>query len=174
MPAGGAAPVTTVGFWIYLRLGVTRAAWEVAVFVNNLTNEQAQLALDRERGLRARVGYLTNQPRTFAYSFDWPAPRVGSCHGIDIPFTFGTIDRGGWDEFTGAVGERRAEAEQLSVTMMESWANFARTGDPSSAGTGPWPAYTVGERLTMVLGAKCEAVPHPAARPGGFVSRLVR
>ena len=50
---------------VNLRLGVTRAAWEVALFVNNLTNEQAQLALDRERGLRARVGYLTNQPRTF-------------------------------------------------------------------------------------------------------------
>ena len=28
-------------------------------------DEFAQLALDRERGLRARVGYLTNQPRTY-------------------------------------------------------------------------------------------------------------
>ena len=33
--------------------------------VNNATNEQALLALDRERGLLARVGYLVNQPRTF-------------------------------------------------------------------------------------------------------------
>jgi iron complex outermembrane receptor protein len=48
-----------------LRVGVTRASWEVAVFGNNLTDERAFLALDRERGLRARVGYLTNQPRTF-------------------------------------------------------------------------------------------------------------
>ena len=50
---------------VNLRLGLTRSTWEAALFVNNLTNEQAQLALDRERGLRARVGYLTNQPRTF-------------------------------------------------------------------------------------------------------------
>jgi iron complex outermembrane receptor protein len=50
---------------VNVRVGVTRAAWEVALFINNLTDEQAQLALDRERGLLARVGYLTNQPRTF-------------------------------------------------------------------------------------------------------------
>ena len=47
-----------------LRLGLTRARWEAALFVNNLTDERALLALDRERGLRARVGFLTNQPRT--------------------------------------------------------------------------------------------------------------
>ena len=48
-----------------LRLGLARASWEAAVYVNNVTDERAFLALDRERGLRARVGYLTNQPRTF-------------------------------------------------------------------------------------------------------------
>ena len=47
-----------------LRLGVTRASWEAALFLNNVTDERALLALDRERGTRARVGYLTNQPRT--------------------------------------------------------------------------------------------------------------
>ena len=50
---------------INARVGVTRPNWEIALFVNNLTDERAFLALDRERGLRARVGYLTNQPRTF-------------------------------------------------------------------------------------------------------------
>jgi len=48
-----------------LRLGLNRVTWDAAVFVNNLTDERAFLALDRERGTRARVGYLTNQPRTF-------------------------------------------------------------------------------------------------------------
>jgi iron complex outermembrane receptor protein len=37
----------------------------VALYANNLTDERAFLALDRERGTRARIGYLTNQPRTF-------------------------------------------------------------------------------------------------------------
>jgi iron complex outermembrane receptor protein len=49
---------------INARVGVTRANWEAALYVNNLTDERAFLALDRERGSLARVGYLTNQPRT--------------------------------------------------------------------------------------------------------------
>ncbi|MGQ0815952.1 MAG: TonB-dependent receptor [Gemmatimonadota bacterium] len=47
-----------------VRLGLTRATWEVALYGNNLTDERAFLALDQERGTRARVGYLTNQART--------------------------------------------------------------------------------------------------------------
>jgi iron complex outermembrane receptor protein len=50
---------------VNLRLGVLHGKWDVSLFVNNLTDERAFLALDQERGTRARVGYLTNQPRTF-------------------------------------------------------------------------------------------------------------
>ena len=49
---------------VNLRFGVLKNRWDTALFVNNLTNERALLALDQERGTRARVGYLTNQPRT--------------------------------------------------------------------------------------------------------------
>ncbi len=48
-----------------LRVGISAEKWEVALFVNNITDEVALLALDQERGTRARVGYLTNQPQTF-------------------------------------------------------------------------------------------------------------
>jgi iron complex outermembrane receptor protein len=48
-----------------LRFGVRNDAWEAALFVNNLWDERAFLSLDRERGTRARVGYLTNMPRTY-------------------------------------------------------------------------------------------------------------
>ncbi len=51
-----------------LRVGARRGRWDVALFGNNLTDEIAYLALDRERGTRARIGYLTNQPRTFGIS----------------------------------------------------------------------------------------------------------
>jgi iron complex outermembrane recepter protein len=50
---------------VNLRLGVRHANWDIALYVNNLTDERAFLALDQERGTRARIGYLTNQPRTF-------------------------------------------------------------------------------------------------------------
>jgi iron complex outermembrane receptor protein len=51
-----------------LRLGVRHANWDIALYANNVTDEHALLALDRERGLLARVGYLTNQPRTIGLS----------------------------------------------------------------------------------------------------------
>lgn len=51
-----------------LRVGLLRGRWDTAFFVNNVTDERAFLALDQERGTRARVGYLTNQPRTFGIS----------------------------------------------------------------------------------------------------------
>ena len=50
---------------VNLRLGVRHANWDIALYVNNLTDERAFLALDQERGTRARIGFLTNQPRTF-------------------------------------------------------------------------------------------------------------
>jgi len=48
-----------------LRFGVAFGKFDIALFVNNLTDERALLALDQERGTRARVGFLINQPRTF-------------------------------------------------------------------------------------------------------------
>jgi len=51
-----------------LRLGIVSGRWDVAAFVNNLFDENALLALDQERGTRARVGFLVNQPRTFGVS----------------------------------------------------------------------------------------------------------
>ena len=41
---------------------------DIALFVNNVTDERALLALDQERGTLARVGYLTNPPRSFGLS----------------------------------------------------------------------------------------------------------
>ena len=56
-----------------LRAGVRRGKWDVALFMNNVTDERALLSFDQERGTRARIGYLTNQPRTFglATRFDF-------------------------------------------------------------------------------------------------------
>jgi iron complex outermembrane receptor protein len=63
-------PSYTIG---NLRLGLKTDHWQGAFYINNLWDETARLALDYERGRTARVGYLTNQPRTYglygAYSF---------------------------------------------------------------------------------------------------------
>jgi iron complex outermembrane receptor protein len=52
-----------------LRFGVRSEIWEAALFVNNVTDESARLGLDQERGRVARVGFLTNQPRTIGITY---------------------------------------------------------------------------------------------------------
>lgn len=51
------------------RAGVRTSQWEAAFFVNNIWDEHALLALDRERGRLARVGFLVNQPRTIGVTW---------------------------------------------------------------------------------------------------------
>ena len=48
-----------------LSAGVTFESWELVLFANNITDEDADLSFDRERGGRARLGFRTNQPQTF-------------------------------------------------------------------------------------------------------------
>ena len=47
-----------------LRTGYVRDSWEVVLYVNNVTDENADLAFNRERGGRARLAFFTNPPRT--------------------------------------------------------------------------------------------------------------
>jgi iron complex outermembrane receptor protein len=56
---------------VNLRVGLMRQSWGLSVYLNNALDETALLALDRERGLRARVGFLTNQPRTVGVSMNF-------------------------------------------------------------------------------------------------------
>lgn len=53
---------------VNLRVGLLIRNWDAAFFVNNVTDERALLSLDQERGTRARVGFVTNTPRTFGIS----------------------------------------------------------------------------------------------------------
>ncbi len=63
-------PSYTIG---NLRFGLKTDHWQAAAYINNLWDETARLALDYERGRTARLGYLTNPPRTYglygSYSF---------------------------------------------------------------------------------------------------------
>ncbi len=57
-------PYTLVG----LSLAIRKDNWEAALHVDNLTDENANLSFDRERGGRARLGFRVNQPRTVGIS----------------------------------------------------------------------------------------------------------
>ena len=53
---------------VNLRLGVLNGQVGRGAVRQQPDRRAALLALDQERGTRARVGYLTNQPRTFGLS----------------------------------------------------------------------------------------------------------
>ncbi len=53
-----------------LRLGARNETWDVALYVNNATDENALLSLDRELGGAGRFGYRVNQPRTIGLVFN--------------------------------------------------------------------------------------------------------
>lgn len=54
---------------VNLRLGISKEDWETALYVTNITDENADLSFDRERRGRARLSFRTNQPRTAGIVF---------------------------------------------------------------------------------------------------------
>lgn len=100
--------------------------------------------------------------RTYCYRFDWGSPlasgALGACHGIELPFVFGSIEEQLVSVFAGG-GEA---AGQLSAAMRAAWVAFGASGDPSCAPLPPWPAYEPTGRRTMVLGPD----PHVEEAPG--------
>jgi para-nitrobenzyl esterase len=80
----------------------------------------------------------TGDSPIYRYHLELPAPpskfHPGSVafHSDDIEYVFGTLD-------TRPGAEWRPEDRTLSEQMMTYWTNFAKTGDPNSAGVPLWP-----------------------------------
>jgi para-nitrobenzyl esterase len=109
-------------------------------------------ALWRIPSQRFAEAFLVHQPATFQYLFSYESPAMRgalrACHGLELPFMFGTLDMPGQAEFAG----RAEPLHKLSVRMMDAWLSFVRCGDPSLASAeAHWPAYNVERRPTMQL-----------------------
>jgi carboxylesterase type B len=103
--------------------------------------------------------HAANSQATFVYRFDEPlAGRLAhlrACHAADLPYPFGSVDRGGWAEVLGP------DAPALSDAMQAAWVAFARDGHPSCEELGPWPPYDTDRRATMLLAAPSRLVDDP-------------
>jgi len=73
---------------------------------------------------------------------------MGSCHALDIGFTFGTYNK----SLAGAFFGTGVAADALARAMMDAWVAFATKGDPSTPATGAWPLYDASTRPTMIFG----------------------
>lgn len=100
------------------------------------------------RLLEAQGGHVD---QSYAYLFTWTSPMaggmLGACHGLDVPFVFGSLTHPDIARFTG----EGPAAEALADHVQEAWLAFARDGDPSVPAQ-PWPRYDGERRPTMVLG----------------------
>ena len=105
--------------------------------------------------LRLAEQQLGQTQRVHVYRFDWASPALGgalgACHGIELPFVFGTLSDPRAAQLAGA----GPEAERLAVQMQDAWLGFARSGDPG------WPAYDTAKRATRRLGRENELLWDP-------------
>ena len=104
----------------------------------DLVEAVADLELHVPNEMLARAHRARGNP-VFRYRFAWEAPVRRSCHALDLPFTFGTLDVSTWRGFAGADGPRATDADALSARMQEAWTSFAATGSPSDDTIGQWP-----------------------------------
>jgi para-nitrobenzyl esterase len=97
----------------------------------------------------------TGQVPVRTYAFAWRSPTFGACHGIEIPFVFGTLDAPMVAVFTGSQPERR----DLARDVMARWLAFA-----SDAQSSDWTVHSPGTDDTLVLDLPCtEMARHPLA-----------
>jgi para-nitrobenzyl esterase len=118
----------------------------------------------RVPAVRLAEAQVAHQPaHTFMYRFSWASRafdgRLGSCHALDVPFTWNALDKPGASIFLGDGPVPHALAE----AMHDAWWHFARTGDPNHGELPVWPTYDLAARPTMDFGDTVEVVHDPGA-----------
>ena len=84
------------------------------------------------------------------YLFTWAVPEaknaLGSCHALELPFVFNTLDKPAAELFVG-----HDASSELARDLNATWAAFARYGDPGRGALGEWPSYDPIDRKTMII-----------------------
>ncbi len=98
-----------------------------------------------------RFSYVAKSMRS-----KWP----GAPHATEIPYVFDTVQ--------AKYGTDLApEDEKIAQSMLNYWAAFAKTGDPSTGNTPAWPQYTPATDMLMDFTEK-----GPVAGPDPWKARL--
>ena len=125
----------------------------------SITPPDLWFAIDSDRLSRSPAMHLAelqakHQPHTYAYLFTWTSPfldgALGACHGLEVPFVFGTNSNPMIGRFTGS----GPLADGLAQNMQDAWISFAHSGQPGRIGFEEWTGYDSARRKTMVFGAE--------------------
>jgi para-nitrobenzyl esterase len=100
------------------------------------------------------AGYQCEYASTYMYRFDWcskPLKTVGlkACHGLELPFVFGTFHTNLGKKVLLFANKKRIH--NLSDQIQTAWLNFAHTGNPNAAGNETWKKYKDTDRSTMIF-----------------------
>ncbi len=100
---------------------------------------------------RLAIAHSEAGGKAFRYRFDKGSPfmngALGACHGIELPFVFGTINH----QIVGLFSGQGEQVQRISDQVQKSWINFATTGDPSCDILGAWPEYGKDKNQVMLF-----------------------
>jgi para-nitrobenzyl esterase len=83
--------------------------------------------------------HAANGNPVYEYQFEQPLPgreSQGAAHSYELPFVFGNLSESG--PFGAAFSQKD---RGLSHLLISYWSNFAKRGDPNSAGLPQWPRF---------------------------------
>ena len=140
-------------FWAERVIGVVRSSRQARQLPAQNLDAGDLVAGARMRAGSTRLAELSGRHQSaFLYLFDWESPArrgdLGSCHSLEMPFVFGTLDAPMQDRFAGS----GPAAERLSSQMMDAWLAFARSDNSSHEGIGRWPSYEPRSWPTIIFG----------------------
>ena len=110
--------------------------------------------------IRQIEAHIESEGEIYHYIFHYDSPKFGAAlHTFEIPFVFGTL---GADMAQDAIADSE-DSKELSNMMMDTWVNFARTGDPNHKGIPKWKPFDLTTRNTMILSTHPEIINDPDA-----------
>ena len=147
-----AGAVAAYGLPVEASLSAYRAAYPGATPGDLLAAIQSDWYI-RLPALRLADAHAKRAATTYMYEFAWRSPQLngllGSCHGLEIPFVFDTLDKGA-EPLLGTAPPR-----QLADTMHAAWVAFATNGNCG------WPKYDLRRKATMSFDIKSAVVDSP-------------